>query len=87
MPKKQLTLSDQVRQAVRASGIPGRRIAEAVGVTPSMISYWLNGHVEVSAFTLAEIGKLLDLSIVGPGPKSAVPSDFPDRRYKQHKGK
>ena len=86
MAKKRDRISEQIRRAIRDSGVSHRRISQRIGVTSSMMSRFMSGHVGMSLAALDRLGELLDLTITGPGPGAAKPSDFVDRRYKQHKG-
>jgi plasmid maintenance system antidote protein VapI len=57
-------LSDQVRDAVIASGMSHYAVAKALGVAESTISRFMNAKGGLSMEYLDRLGELLDLHVV-----------------------
>ena len=64
MGKKRLNLSDQIRQAVDASGLSRYRICKELGIAESTISRFMTGQGGLSMEYLDAVATLLDLNIV-----------------------
>lgn len=64
MGKKRAKLSDQVRQAVDASGMSRYAICKALGMDQSIMSRFMNGKGGLQQDTLDALAELLDLRIV-----------------------
>jgi transcriptional regulator with XRE-family HTH domain len=63
MAKKRLRLSDQVRQAVEASGQSRYAICKALGLAQATMSRFMNGQGGLSMDCLDALADLLDLNI------------------------
>jgi predicted transcriptional regulator len=63
MARKQTTLSDQLRQAIRDSGVSRYRIAKETGLTQAALSKFVNGLMGLSLESIDSLGKYLDLEI------------------------
>ncbi len=57
-------LSDQIRDAVRKSGLSGYRICEKTGIEPASLSRFLSGERGMSLASLDKLAALLRLKIV-----------------------
>lgn len=70
MASKRITLSDQVRQAVDASGLSRYAIARAIGVDDATMSRFMSGERGLRMSALDDLADFLNLHIVaGEGPK------------------
>jgi transcriptional regulator with XRE-family HTH domain len=80
--KKQtrIKLGDQVREAVRQSGLSQYRLSQLLGIGMPHLSRFLSGHAGLSMDALDRLAELLDLNITGPGPGAVKATDYPDRR-------
>ena len=85
MAKKKAQLSERIRQAVRDSGLTHYRICQQIGISEPMMSRFMHGHCGLSMAVLDRLAELLDFDIT-MGPSAAKPTDYPDRRRKEHKG-
>ena len=63
MGKKRLGLTDQIRQAVDASGLSRYRICKALGIPESSMSRFMSGRTGLSLENLDALAELLDLNI------------------------
>ena len=63
MPRQPLKLSDEIRQAVDASGLSRYRIAKALGIAESTMSRFMSGKGGLSMEYLDDLAALLDLHI------------------------
>ena len=61
--EKALKLSDQVRRAIRASGLSRYRIAKEAGLSESNLAQFYHGRRGLSMDAFDSIGKVLDLRI------------------------
>jgi len=68
MSKKRVKLSDQIRQAVDASGLSRYRISKTLGISESTMSRFMSGQGGLSMEYLDALADLLDLNIT-PGRK------------------
>lgn len=57
-------LTDQLRQAIDASGLTRYRIAQETGVSESALSQFYNGHRGLSMEALNALGECLNLTII-----------------------
>ena len=64
MVKKRVSLSEQVRQAVEASGMSRYAICKAIGMHESVMSRFMNGKGGLQQDSLDALAELLDLNIV-----------------------
>ncbi|GAF94275.1 unnamed protein product [marine sediment metagenome] len=67
--RKLPTVSDQIRQAIRDSGLTNYRVAKLTGVEQSTLSRFMNGGYGVTSETLDILGDFLDLEVIRHGPK------------------
>ena len=79
-------MGDQIREAVKASGLSNRRISQQTGIDEPRMSRFLHGEIGLQLAALNELAALLDLRVV-VGPNAVKPADFPDRRFKKTKSK
>jgi transcriptional regulator with XRE-family HTH domain len=63
MARKREKLSDQVRQAVDASGLSRYRICKTLGLAEATMSRFMNGKGGLSMEYLDALADLLDLNI------------------------
>ena len=82
MARRQVKLGDQIRQAVKLSGLTNYRISKELGISEAMLCRFMLGHCGMSLEKLDRLAALLDL-IVTSGPNAAKPADFPDQRFKK----
>ena len=61
--KKQATLTDQLREIIRASGQTEYRLAKELGCHQSALGRFMSGERGVSAKLLDRLGELLGLEI------------------------
>jgi transcriptional regulator with XRE-family HTH domain len=61
---KPLKLSDQVRQAIKASGQSCYAIAKATGISESTLSRFMSGERGLPMKTLDRLGEYLELLII-----------------------
>lgn len=66
MGKKQETLTDEIREAVDASGMSRYRICKELGIAESILSRFMSGKAGLSLRTLDRLAKLLDLHLAAP---------------------
>lgn len=67
MPKKRLTLTEQIRQAIEASGESRYRIARETGVSEPSLSRFMGGERGMNLATLEKLAAFLDIRItIGP---------------------
>jgi transcriptional regulator with XRE-family HTH domain len=70
MGKRRIKLSDQIRQAVDASGMSRYRLCKMVGMAESTMSRFMSGQGGLSMEYLDALADLLDLHIAaGKRPK------------------
>jgi transcriptional regulator with XRE-family HTH domain len=68
--KESLTLTDEIRLAVDASGMSRYRICKLLGIAESVLSRFMSGKAGLSLETLDRLAKLLDLHLAaGKRPK------------------
>jgi ribosome-binding protein aMBF1 (putative translation factor) len=66
---KRAKLSDQVRQAIRASGMSCYAICKRLDFSESVMSKFMRGRCGLSLETIDRLGDLLGLEIVARRPK------------------
>jgi ribosome-binding protein aMBF1 (putative translation factor) len=64
MPQKPLPLSEQIRQAIDASGVSRYRIGKEIDVSESSLSHFMAGRAGLSQAALDRLGMFLGLEIV-----------------------
>jgi transcriptional regulator with XRE-family HTH domain len=69
MAKKQLTLTDEIRQAVDASGMSRYRICKLLRIAESTMSRFMAGKAGLSLNVLDRLAKLLDLHVAADKPR------------------
>jgi transcriptional regulator with XRE-family HTH domain len=70
MAKKRDKLSNQIRRAVKVSGLSRYRICKEVGILQSVMSRFMSGQGMLSMERLDDLADLLDLNItVGKATK------------------
>ena len=87
-PTKRRNLSDQVRDAVRGSGLLAQEVADRAGVHKSAMSRFLSGERGLSVEALDRIGQVLALDIVSrvtPGTLKARAGEDAEGRKKRRK--
>lgn len=62
-PRKQTTIIDQLRQAVKDSRQTEYAIAKAAGISQSALNRFVNGHRGISLSTAAKLCRHLQLSL------------------------
>jgi transcriptional regulator with XRE-family HTH domain len=62
-------MANQIRDAIRASGISQRQIAEQIGVTEAMVSRFLAGRSWLGERTFDALTDVLGLSFTAGQPK------------------
>jgi transcriptional regulator with XRE-family HTH domain len=68
MAKRRLPLSEQIRRAIRQSGMTRYRICKVIGLTQPSMTRFMAGTASLSLETIDKIAKLLDLNIVARRP-------------------
>jgi len=63
MAKRQRTIVDQLKDAVRNSGKTHYRIAKEAGITPEMIDRFMSGSRDLRLRTAAKIAQALGLEL------------------------
>lgn len=69
MGKERAKLSDEIRQAVDASGLTRYRISKELGIAESTMSRFMSGQGGLSMEYLDALAKLLDLHITAGKPR------------------
>lgn len=63
MAKKESYLEDQIRKAIKKSGISGYRLAKISGVSQGAISRFINGKRNITLPTASKLVKALKLEM------------------------
>lgn len=63
-PQRPPLLTDQLRQAIDASGLTRYRISKETGLSESTLAQFYNGHRGLSTAALNALGECLELTIV-----------------------
>ncbi len=64
MAAKRIKLSEQVRQAIEASGLTRYRIWQLTGINQSTLSKFANRKIDLSMDSLDKLADVLDLNII-----------------------
>ena len=64
MKKKRVSLSEQIRRAIRDCGLTRYRICKDIGITQPNMTRFMQGKAWLSMQTLDKIADLLDLNVV-----------------------
>jgi transcriptional regulator with XRE-family HTH domain len=64
MATKRISMSEQIRRAIRDSGMTRYRICQEIGITQPSMTRFMQGKAWLSMPTLDKIAELLDLDIV-----------------------
>jgi transcriptional regulator with XRE-family HTH domain len=64
--EKQLSFADQIRAAIRASGVSQYRLSKDTGLDQAMLSRFMNGKRWPSEANLNALCRYLGLSVAGP---------------------
>ena len=59
MPRQSQAISDQLRAAIRASGLTHYRIAKEAGISPSMLDHFIRGERSLRLETVDKIAAAL----------------------------
>ena len=86
MNPKRTKLSDQVRNAVNASGGSRYAICKAGGIDQSTISRFMAGKIGLSWQTLDALADVLGLDVVARGPVRVLPRKKPGRKARRKAG-
>ncbi|HEV2293547.1 MAG TPA: helix-turn-helix transcriptional regulator [Tepidisphaeraceae bacterium] len=70
MATTRLSLSDQIRRAVRQCGMSQYRICQEIDLHKSVLSRFMAGHCGLSLETLDRLGSLLDLRVLASAKAS-----------------
>ena len=85
MAVKRMTLGDQIRAAVNASGVSRYAICAAAGLDKGTMSRFMAGHVGLSLPTLNALADVLGLDVVARGPVKVRPPQRPGRKKKRER--
>ena len=73
MAKNRVKLSDQVRQAVEASGVSHYAIGKAMQIDKSAFSRFMSGRAGLSLTKLDALADVLGLDITMSGERPSIP--------------
>jgi len=86
MTKSKTNLIDQIRQAVRESGLTKRGLATLAGIDETAVSRFHSGERGLSMESLDALADVLNLRIVADGkPRKVPPASKPGRPRKKGK--
>jgi transcriptional regulator with XRE-family HTH domain len=85
MSAKRIRLSDQIRQAVDASGLRHCRICREFGLDQAVFSRFMAGKSGLSVKNLDALADVLGLDVVARGPVKVQPPQRPG--FKAKKGR
>lgn len=74
------TLSEQLREAIQASGISGYALAQATGISTGVLSRFINRERDIRMETADKIAKHLEVSL-------SVPYEIAARQVKNLKSR
>jgi transcriptional regulator with XRE-family HTH domain len=87
MAKRHTNLEEQLRQAIRASGLSLTQLGHTTGVDSGRLSRFMRGERDLTLAATTKLCEALDLQLTGPGsaagaladpkPKAATPSTPP----------
>jgi len=80
MGQKRAKLSDQVRQAVEASGASRYALCKAIKIDQGHFSRFMAGTMGLSMSALDDLAEVLRLRIVADGPAKVLPAGKPGRK-------
>jgi len=63
------TISEQLREAINASGMSRYRICKEIGLPESTMSHFMAGKCGLALTTVDRLGELLRLTIVAAKPR------------------
>jgi len=86
MKRSPAKLSDQIRQAVDASGLSRYRICKETGIDKGLMSRFMAGKGTLSMQTLDAVADLLRIQVVAVNPRPVAPPKRPGRKPKAKKG-
>ena len=81
--KRRTKLSDQIRQAIDASGVSRYRICKQIGLDQALLSRFMQDRSGLSVQTLDALADVLGLDLVARGPVRVSP---PAKRGPKPKG-
>jgi len=81
--KRRTKLSDQIRQAIDASGVSRYRICKQIGLDQALLSRFMQGRSGLSVQTLDALADVLRLRIVADGPPKVAPPEKPGPKPKK----
>jgi len=84
--KRRTKLSDQVRQAIDASGVSRYRICMEIRLDQAVMSRFMDGRSGLSVQNLDALADVLGLDLVARGPVRVSPPAKPGRKPKSKKG-
>lgn len=73
--KRRTKLSDQIRQAIDASGVSRYRICKQIGLDQALLSRFMQGRSGLSVQNLDALADVLRLRIVADGPPKVAPPE------------
>jgi len=71
--KQRTKLSDQIRQAIDASGVSRYAICKQIGLDQALLSRFMQGRSGLSVQTLDALADVLGLDLVARGPVRVSP--------------
>ena len=84
--KQRTKLSDQIRQAIDASGVSRYAICKQIGLDQALLSRFMQDRSGLSVQTLDALADVLGLDVVARGPVRVSPPGRPGRKPKAKKG-
>lgn len=82
MTAKQMKLGDQIRRAMKASGLGNNELSRAVDIDKGAMSRFMSGKRGLSLEVLDRLAEVVKVDVVARGVK-ARPSRRPDRKAKK----
>ena len=86
MSKKRITMNEQVRRAIRQSGVSRYAILKACGLDVRGLSPFMKGKRGLNLKTVDALADVLGLTLVVRGPVRVSPPAKPGRKPKAKKG-
>ena len=81
--KQRTKLSDQIRQAIDASGVSRYAICKQIGLDQALLSRFMQGRSGLSVQTLDALADVLGLDLVARGPVRVSPPAKPGPKPKK----
>jgi transcriptional regulator with XRE-family HTH domain len=81
--KRRTKLSDQIRQAIDASGVSRYRICKQIGLDQALLSRFMQDRSGLSVQTLDALADVLGLDVVARGPVRVSPPAKPGPKPKK----